>query len=353
MTRSIALPDRRPLAWAAALALLSLTVAACGKDKPTPVVATQPPAAAAEPKVIPAGGLPPVEHPTPPAGRLTSFADGEAAVRDGRYGEAKRYFETYVSEKPENPWGHYLLGLAAAKTGDLETAERALETSIELEPKSVKSHRNLTRVLLDLGRANEALEESEVALTLDSASAEGYRLKARAQAELGDLEAAIDTYREALIVDDKDVWSMNNLGLLYLRQDRPDQALGPLARAVELKGTAPVFQNNLGMALERAGFPVAAKQAYQRAVQHDSTYVHAVGNLDRITKLLSDPTEDSGVNLSEMAEVFRLNVQMWKDGKDRPAETPMPRDSLPADRAPTDSVPPDRSVPVPADSTSR
>jgi tetratricopeptide (TPR) repeat protein len=333
MTRPIARPDPRPIAFAAALALLPLGLVACGKDKtpPKPVVAVATSTPAAEPKVIPAGGLPPTEKTTPPASLLTSFADAETAYHEGRVDEAKRYFEEYVASKPDNPWGFYMLGLAAARTGDLAEAEKALEKSLELEPKSVKTHRNLTRVLLDLGRDNEALEESEVALTLDSTSAESFRLKARAQAKLGDPASAIETYREALVVDDKDVWSMNNLGLIYLEQGRPDDALGPLARAVELKGTAPVFQNNLGMALERAGFPVAAKEAYERAVKADSTYTKAVKNLERIGGVVGDTTGDAGVNLSEMAEVFRLNVQMWKDSKGKPPveETPMIRDSVP------------------------
>lgn len=330
MIRAVALPDRRPLAWAAALALLPLTLAGCGKDQPQSTLAETPPAA--EAKAIPAGGLPPTDRATPPASRLTSFADAESAFHEGRYDEAKRFFEDYVTGQPENPWGHYMLGLAALRTGSLEEAKVALEKSLELEPKSVKTHRNLTRVLLDLGRNSEALEESEVALTLDSTSAEGFRLKARAQAKLGELDAAIATYREALVVDDEDVWSMNNLGLIYLDQDRPDEALGPLARAVEIAGNAPVFQNNLGMALEKVGFPVAAKQAYERAVKADSTYAKAVKNLERIGAVVSDSTQDAGVNLSEMAEVFRLKVQMWKDGKAKPqvAEPPMVRDTVPA-----------------------
>lgn len=324
--------DRRPLAWAAALALVPLFLVACGQDKPQPTVA-EAPATATDPKVIPAGGLPPAEPAThAAASTITSFADAESAYRQGRYDESKRFFEDYVTTKPDNPWGHYMLGLAAARTGDLEEAKTALEKSLELEPKSVKTHRNLTRVLLDLGRASEALEESEVALSLDSSSAESFRLKARALAKLGQLDGAIDTYREALVVDDEDVWSMNNLGLIDLDQGRPDEAIGPLARAVELKPTAPVFQNNLGMALEKTGFPVAAKQAYERAVKADSTYAKAVKNLERIGGVVGDSVQDAGVNLSEMAEVFRLKVQMWKDSKAKPQvpEPPMVRDTVPA-----------------------
>ena len=51
----------------------------------------------------------------------------------------------------------------------------------------------------------------------------------------------------------QDVWAMNNLGYIYIQQGRSDAALPPLARAVEIRSNVPVFQNNLGMALERSG----------------------------------------------------------------------------------------------------
>ena len=46
---------------------------------------------------------------------------------------------------------------------------------------------------------------------------------------------AIDAYQRALALDDRDVWAMNNLGLLYIQQGRFEEALPPLARAVELR----------------------------------------------------------------------------------------------------------------------
>jgi tetratricopeptide (TPR) repeat protein len=332
MTRSVAITDHRRLRWAAAL--LPLALAACGKDDPQPIDLALTPVE--QPKAVPAGGLPP-RSTSPVISTPGSVAEAESAYKEGKYAESKRYFESHVTTKPDDPWGHYMLGLAAAKTGDLALAEQAFETALELDPKHVKTYLNLARVLLDLGRNGEGLELSEAALELDSTSSDGFRLKARAQAKLGDLAGAIATYREALVADDEDVWSMNNLGLVYLDQDKPAEALGPLARAVQLKGTAPVFQNNLGMALERAGFPVAAKQAYERAVKAQIGYAKAVKNLERIKAIVSDSAIDAGVNLEEMADVFRMQVRMWKDSALQPVKespradpNPMARDTVPA-----------------------
>ena len=96
---------------------------------------------------------------------------------------------------------------------------------------------------------------------------DGLRLLGRAQAELGHFDDAIDAYQRAITIDDQDVWAMNNLGYIYIQQGRSDAALPPLARAVEIRSNVPVFQNNLGMALERAGHLSDAKTAYETALQ--------------------------------------------------------------------------------------
>ena len=76
---------------------------------------------------------------------------------------------------------------------------------------------------------------------------------------------------------------MNNLGYLYIQQGRSDAALPPLARAVEIRGNVPVFQNNFGTALERSGHFVAAREAYGKALEADSTYAKAAVGLERVT----------------------------------------------------------------------
>ena len=59
---------------------------------------------------------------------------------------------------------------------------------------------------------------------------------------------------------------MNNMGLLMIQQGRNEEALEPLARAVQLDSTVAVFQNNLGIALEHTGRFVLATQAYKAAL---------------------------------------------------------------------------------------
>jgi tetratricopeptide (TPR) repeat protein len=156
------------------------------------------------------------------------------------------------------------------------------------------------------------LDRIEKALELEPLSNEGLRLLGRARYEVGNIEEAIEAYHRALVVDDRDVWSMNNLGLIYIQQDRSCEALPALARAVELRSNAPVFQNNLGMALERSGYPRAAASAYEAALAVDSTYNKASVGLSRVTSTAQQP-ESTTVDLVALSNNFQAEIEAWRN----------------------------------------
>jgi tetratricopeptide (TPR) repeat protein len=249
---------------------------------------------------------------TPQIAGPVSFADGEAAYHARKYSDATAIFEQYIVQRPGNPWGHYMLGLSAWKAGDLDRARLALERSHDLDPTHVKSLLNLGRVLLDLDRAGEAKERIEAALALDSTSGEVHRMLGRVQSALGSHEAAIEAYRVALTFDPTEAWAMNNLALIYIQQERYEEALGPLARAVQLRPGAPVFQNNLGIVLERTGHIGAAREAFVAAIAADSSYVKAQVSLKRVEGREDDPAVIP-VELSVLADAFEREVQRWRE----------------------------------------
>ena len=309
MTRRIAtLRDRRFLV--AAFALVPLALAACsGKDSGNRTTSD----AAGSPTIISTSTTTSVDPTSSSPGSVSpaTYADAEAAYQAGDYVEARRMFESYITSRPENPWGHYMLGLSAWKSGDLNSADDAFTRAIALDSAQVKSYVNSARVLLDLGRNHEALERAQRAVALEPTSSDALRVVARAFHSMGQADSAIEAYRDALLADDRDVWALNNLGVLYLDKGQPDLALPPLARAVQLRSTAPVFQNNFGLALERTGHIAAAQLAFQAALQADSTYAKAVVSLARVSALVADTTDV--VDIDELAQLFRMQLGIWRD----------------------------------------
>jgi Tfp pilus assembly protein PilF len=236
------------------------------------------------------------------------LTEAESVYRDKRYSNAATLFSVYVDQHPNNPWGHYMLGLSSWKSGDLDRAEGAFVRSLELDPKHVKSMLNLARVNLDQGKPKDALGRVTKALTLDSTSGEAYRLMGRVRAALNEPNEAIASYRVALSHEPNDVWSMNNMGLLMIQQRRNEEALGPLARAVQIDSTVAVFQNNLGIALEHTGRFALAVQSYQAALAIDGGYTKAKLSLARVEGRKEDPSV-TPIELATVAESFDREIR--------------------------------------------
>jgi predicted Zn-dependent protease len=303
---------------AALAAVLVPLAGACSKTDRSRAAGSQDPATTGSTSTVSTGATTPSSD-SSPAGKGTavigtvapSYADAERAFHRGRYEEATSMFEAYSESNPENAWGHYMLGLSAWKTGDHTRALEAFDAVLRLEPTHRKSLLNSARVLLETGRAQDALDRVERALVIEPLSAEGFRLAGRAHYELGQVDEAIEAYQRALAIDDRDVWAMNNLGYVYIQQGQSDAALLPLARAVELRRNVPVFQNNFGTALERAGHFVAAREAYEAALAADSTYAKAGVGLERV-KAHGAESDSSTVAVASLAREFEAQIEQWR-----------------------------------------
>ncbi|HEY5616452.1 MAG TPA: tetratricopeptide repeat protein [Vicinamibacterales bacterium] len=232
---------------------------------------------------------------TPKITGPVSFVDGEAAYQAGNYSHAAAIFEHYIGQRPNNAWGHYMLGLSAWKSGDLAKSEEAFETALSIDPYHVKSLVNLSRVFIDQKRTDDALDRLTRAADIDE-SAEVYRLLGRTYHARGETDEAVDAYRRAIALNERDAWSMNNLGLLFLETQRADEALPLLAKAVELRQDVAAFHNNLGMALEHTGRFKAAAAAYGGALSADPGYDKAKRNLARVEAVKSDFEEPFDVD---------------------------------------------------------
>jgi tetratricopeptide (TPR) repeat protein len=205
-----------------------------------------------------------------------------------------------------------MLGLSAWKSDQHGLAEDAFQSALELDPYHVKSWINLARVLLDQERSEEALEMIDEALAIEPESSVGLRLQGRAYHQLGRLDEAIDSYRQSILIDNSDGWSMNNMGLILIEQERFEEALMPLARAVELEPEIPIFHNNLGVALERTGHYRAAEDAFRSVLTLDETYLKAEVSLARIEGVEEDPYT-LPVDIAELARSFIDEVEGWRE----------------------------------------
>ncbi len=280
--------------------------------RPPPPSRTRPPASNA-PKAVPVEEqLAVKEEPKEPElPKVVAYEDAEVAYNNRQYQTAMQLFTIYTTNKDQNPWGFYMLGLSAWKAGDHEYAEESFEKALALAPGHVKSMLNLSRVLLDTGRPSEALVRIDEAIEIDPGLHVAYRLKGRALDQLGSKDEAIDAYREAISIDGKDAWSMNNMALIMIGEGRYEEALLPLARATQIDSNRAFFWNNLGMALERTGRYRSAEQAYSHAFEADDGHEKAYANLVRIQGVDEEPGVET-IDLGEYAQRFIEKMEDWK-----------------------------------------
>ena len=288
-------------------ALAVLTIFACDRSEPEQRTSTT----VDEPVVVNDSVIEsPVQSSTPTYENVT-YEEAESTFTSRRYSEATEMFAAYVTRRPRNPWGHYMLGLSAWKSGQLPRARESFERAIELDPSHVKSQLNLTRVLLELNEPDEAAERVRAALELDSTSAETHRLMGRVQTALGETDSAIESYRGALVLDTHDVWSMNNLGLLLIQLGRFEEALRPRGRALPREYGVAVVRNKLGMARGPPRHILAAAESYRAAVAIDPGYTKASASLTRIEGRGDDPGA-TPIEVALLAEDFIREVETWK-----------------------------------------
>lgn len=299
-------------------ALVPAALVACGSGEPKPT-STSSAGASAPASSVTAVAVAESVKPMPSV--AIAYEDAEKAFQSGDYAEASSLFGAYVERRPGNVWGHYMLGLSSWKAGNLARAVEAFDRALALDSTHVKSLLNSSRVFLELNETGRALERTSRALAIDPRNADALRLRGRALHNAGELESAIESYRSALVVDERDTWSMNNLALIHIELGRPAEAIGPLARAVELRRTAPVFHNNLGIALEQTGHFGAAREAFEAALEADSTYGKARVSLERVTPLATRPGAEE-LTLEDFAAQFELQVQMWQDAAETASGQP-------------------------------
>ena len=237
-----------------------------------------------------------------------TYENSETAFLEGRYDEAYDLFTIYTAKRPENPWGHYMLGMSAWKSGRLDDAQVAFTHALEVDSTLVKAHLNLARVLLESHQPQAALTAIESALAIDGASSAARRLQGNAYHSLGQTEDALNAYRVAIQIDPEDAWSMNNLAFILIEEGRYEEALPALARATELRKDVPVFFNNLGMVLERTGHYRAAEDAYTFAGSLEGVSERAVANRERVRSVREQPGLEP-VDLAALARVFEADIQ--------------------------------------------
>jgi tetratricopeptide (TPR) repeat protein len=170
-----------------------------------------------------------------------------AAVR-----EARRRFPEDVS----------LLRLEAQTLAELGRGDEALgllRPRLKGDATDYEEYLFMSSLLISAGRGAEAVEAARKALSLAPADAPGQATNAlimlsSAQERTGDLKGAEATLRQVLSKDPNNATALNNLGYFLADHDeRLEEALGMIQRAVRAEPTNPSYLDSYGWAYYKLG----------------------------------------------------------------------------------------------------
>ena len=193
---------------------------------------------------------------------------GLSYLRLGRIEEAAEQLEQATRLDPKNPFVLSNLALAYQRLGRLDDAERRAREALALDPTLADAHNNLAQILSAKGQGEAAVASYRRAIALAPGNALfHFNLGVALQPLPTDIHEVETCYRQALALDPRFAPAMSNLGLLYLREQRLDEAWGLLTRAQAASPDDPQIMTSLGLVLQKRKQYEEAMGWFRRAIE--------------------------------------------------------------------------------------
>ena len=180
---------------------------------------------------------------------------GETYSRFEDNAEARAAFEKAVTLNPKSGVVQSNLGAVLLEAGDRSAAEHLDRAITLLKSPADLAGAHYLRAKIDALEGNSSAGEShlEKAVALRPDFAEAWSDLGQAKKLLLDEPGAIAAFQEAVRLKPADAVAQYRLGAEYLRQQKPQQAIGPLEAAAQINGEDQSTLNSLASALRQLG----------------------------------------------------------------------------------------------------
>jgi len=164
----------------------------------------------------------------------------------GKHDEAEALYLKAIEGHPKKPAAYVnLANLFAAQDRYVESVER-FRQGVALDPNSAQVHSGLGAVLWKLGQDEDAKISLNRAVVLDPSDADALNNLANIDVHNGKFEAALDRYLQAKSMRADWPEIHHNLGVLYRKMERKEDAKAEFRRAVEINPEYPSALCELG-----------------------------------------------------------------------------------------------------------
>jgi len=196
----------------------------------------------------------------------------------GDYGDADKWFTEVVVEKPDDSDAWYLLGRVKFNENNFTAAVSSFERALTLRPKYVEAENNLGLAWLELNENEKAQDAFQNAIDWQGESPKD----AQPFLNLGSLfmdenrfDDAIPYLARAIALAPDNPKIHEKLAQVYAAQEKLSQAQSELEKAVALAPTIPGLHFKLGQLYRKEGLRERAEKEFQTCAQLNSTHSSA------------------------------------------------------------------------------
>jgi tetratricopeptide (TPR) repeat protein len=191
------------------------------------------------------------------------YLSDEAKERPESLEQAIFHLEQAVQLEPDYAPNLLALGNAYLTCGDVEVASQVLQEAVRLNPENASAWFALARAQKATGQIEQAAISAEKAIERSDNPVEPLLLRAEIDLQTNNPHSALSRAQAALRISPQNPKAMHIAALALASQEKPDEALGMLERAI------PMVENNLPLLVERAHVlkTVRGLKAAQEAMQ--------------------------------------------------------------------------------------
>lgn len=200
-------------------------------------------------------------------GILVTLLAVTAYARNSDWASSIALWEDTVTKAPLNARAHNNLGVAYKEDKGYEKATMHFSKALEVYPGYPAAYYNLGDVQYELrnydqavellNRASEANVDSSLLLDIKNKLARAYSAR-------GEYGTAITILKDALARHPRSLVLLNNLGVQYIKQGEPDNAVSVFERAL-LIGKEKYLYSNLAIAYAQKNEPEKSREVMERA----------------------------------------------------------------------------------------
>jgi tetratricopeptide (TPR) repeat protein len=202
---------------------------------------------------------------------------------------------------------------AVLANGSPEDAVKVLKKYLAQNPNDPVGHFNIGVMFLKLRRNSEALRHLHRSLQLNPAFSQSYIAIGNILIAQGDDDGAVGMFERAIAINPGSYVAFNNLGEVQLRQGEYAASLVNFTRALSLAPNEVSVLFNHARALETCGELTAAFDAYQRVVAVDPKHADALAQLTivatEINPLSSQNAQDALTHIKRALELQPQNMR--------------------------------------------